>query len=66
MGEALNVALTEMARSISHLLRSAAKLSLHQFRQPLQEKATIYQHSDASNSHTPPQKKSPKLSARSG
>jgi hypothetical protein len=29
MGEALNVALTKMARSVSHLLRSGAELRLH-------------------------------------
>jgi hypothetical protein len=32
MGEALNVALTQMARSVSHLLRSGAELRFHQFR----------------------------------
>jgi hypothetical protein len=32
MAEALNVALTQMARSVSYLLRSGAELRLHQFR----------------------------------
>jgi hypothetical protein len=31
MGEALNVALAQMARSVSHLLRSGAELRFHQF-----------------------------------
>jgi hypothetical protein len=31
MGQALNVALAQMARRVSHLLRSGAELRLHQF-----------------------------------
>ena len=60
MTEALNVALTQMARSVSHLLRSGAELRLHQFRQPFEEETAIYQNGDAPNSHVlAPERKAP-------
>ena len=54
------MALTQMARSVSHLLRSGAELRLHQFRQPFEEETAIYQNGDAPNSHVlAPERKAP-------
>jgi len=60
MGEALHVALTQMARSVSHLLCGGAELRFHQFREPLKEKTAIDQDGDAPRSHrTAPERKAP-------
>ena len=64
MGEALHVALAQMARRVGHLFRSGAVLRFHQFGKPLKEKTAVYQDGNAPHSHiTTPRKESPKLSA---
>ena len=64
MGEPLNVTLTQVTRSIGHLLRRGTEFRPNQFWQPLKEKAAIYQYGDAPNSHLRAPEKKPQAFCR--